>query len=407
VPRTTVVSRAFEVLESIDDRSAQAMGDNSSDAMRLAAGPGGAYSPHPMATTRTFLMLAALPGLFAACSSEPAQAPPASGQPMPMPAGQPPPAAESEGPTTPSPSEAPMMMPAATESQTTPVRVEGQAPVATEPSTAAPEPVQEEGAIPASAVGMPPPIGQWISLFNGQDLDDWTIKMAHHELGDNYLETFRVEDGLLRVRYDDYGPFGGEFGHLFYTGFQRVFSYYRLRIEYRIVGLQVAGAPDWAYRNNGVMIHSEPPESMTLDQEFPTSLEVQFLGSDEGEASLARPTGNVCSPGTNIVLDGQLITEHCVLTSSLVLRGEEWVTIEVEVRGNESVTHIVNGQVTVRYTNPQYDPNDANARRLIQSDDLRLFEGAIALQAESHPTDFRKVEIMLLDPAAEAAPPAP
>ncbi len=263
--------------------------------------------------------------------------------------------------------------------------------------------------LPASMVPPgAPPIGQWISLFNGENLDGWTIKMTHHPINDNYLDTFRVEDGLLRVVYADYTPpFGGEFGHIFYTGFQRVFSHYRLRIEYRIVGAQIAGAPDWGYRNNGVMIHSESPESMTLDQEFPTSMEVQFLGSDAGEASTPRPTGNVCSPGTNLVLDGQLHTEHCVLTSSLVIRGEEWVTIEVEVRGNESVTHTVNGTVTAHYTNLQYDPNDANARRLIQSADLTLREGMIALQAESHPTDFRKVEIMLLDPNAEATPPAP
>jgi hypothetical protein len=230
--------------------------------------------------------------------------------------------------------------------------------------------------------------------------------MTHHPLGDDYLDTFRVEGGLLRVAYDDYSSFGGEFGHIFYTGFQRVFSYYRLRIEYRIVGAQVAGGPDFGYRNNGVMIHSQSPESMGMDQDFPTSLEVQFLGSDEGEAP-GRPTGNVCSPGTHIVLDGRLHTEHCVLTSSLVIRGEQWVTIEVDVRGSESITHTVNGQVTARYTDPQYDTTDPNTQRLMPSGDLLLREGMIALQAESHPTDFRRVEIMLLDPNADDAQAAP
>jgi Domain of Unknown Function (DUF1080) len=270
-------------------------------------------------------------------------------------------------------------------------------------TTARPPAPQDGQAAPGA-----PPIGKWISLFNGKNLDGWTIKMTHHAINDNYLNTFRVENGLLRVVYDDYTPpFGGEFGHIFYTGFQRVFSHYRLRVEYRIVGSQIAGAPDWGYRNNGVMIHSQSPESMTLDQQFPTSMEVQFLGSDADEASKPRPTGNVCSPGTNLLLNGQLHTEHCVLTSSLVIRGEQWVTIEVEVRGNESVTHTVNGTVTAHYTNPQYDPNDDSARRLIPSGDLMLREGMIALQAESHPTDFRKVEIMLLDPNAEATPLAP
>jgi hypothetical protein len=379
--------------------------------MGLAMRPGKVYSFTPMAMNRSWLLLAVLCGSSAACDSSRAtvtSVPEQMPSPLAGPASPPP---ASEAVVEPSPAATPMAS-APTEAVPTPTRLEGQgAPAAgqgaaAEPAPAAAVPPEAAGdtALPPPPAGEAPPIGRWISLFNGENLDGWTIKMTHHELGENYLDTFRVQDGLLQVRYDRYGRFGGEFGHLFYTGFQRVFSYYRLHIEYRIVGTQITGGPDWGYRNNGVMIHSEPPESMTLDQEFPTSMEVQFLGSDEGEASPGRPTGNVCSPGTNVVLDGQLITEHCVPTSSLVVRGEQWVTIEVEVRGNESVTHIVNGTVTAHYTNPQYDPNDANAKRLIKSNDLMLSEGSIALQAETHPTDFRKVEIMLLDPDAEAPP---
>ena len=43
---------------------------------------------------------------------------------------------------------------------------------------------------------------EWIQLFNGRDLSDWLIKFSHHDLGENYNDTFRVEDGLLKVRYD-------------------------------------------------------------------------------------------------------------------------------------------------------------------------------------------------------------
>jgi hypothetical protein len=366
-------------------------------------------------------MLALLPVLLGACGED-TVTPNATGDAPAAPSVAPTPAPSAAAPA-PSAGQPLVGSPAGA---TTPAGAEGQvvptglaapvAPAATDSAAAAPPLPPAPGTeaptdvLPAAMVTPgAPPIGQWISLFNGENLDGWTIKMTHHEINDNFNDTFRVEDGLLRVVYDDYTPpFGGEFGHIFYTGFQRVFSHYRLRIEYRIVGNQIAGAPDWGYRNNGVMIHSESPESMTLDQEFPTSMEVQFLGSDADEASEPRPTGNVCSPGTNIVLDGQLHTEHCVLTSSLVIRGEQWVTIEVEVLGSESVTHTVNGTVTAHYTNTQYDPNDwtGNAQRLIQSNDLSLGEGMIALQAESHPTDFRKVEIMLLDPnaAPTAAP---
>ena len=42
----------------------------------------------------------------------------------------------------------------------------------------------------------------WIQLFNGRDLDGWTPKFAKHDLGENFNDTFRVEDGLLKVRYD-------------------------------------------------------------------------------------------------------------------------------------------------------------------------------------------------------------
>ena len=97
---------------------------------------------------------------------------------------------------------------------------------------------------------------QWIQLFNGRDLADWTIKFAKHDLGENFRNTFRVEDGLLKVRYDQWPSFNGEFGHIFYKD---PFSYYLLAAEYRFVGEQVTGAPSWAIRNNGLMLHSPQP----------------------------------------------------------------------------------------------------------------------------------------------------
>src|SRR5215510_7320992 len=83
------------------------------------------------------------------------------------------------------------------------------------------------------------PAADWIQMFNGKDLSGWDIKFAKHELNDNYLNTFRVEDGLLKVRYDKWTTFNGEFGHIFY---KQPFSYYVVAVEYRFVGHQVAGA---------------------------------------------------------------------------------------------------------------------------------------------------------------------
>jgi hypothetical protein len=231
---------------------------------------------------------------------------------------------------------------------------------------------------------------RWISLFNGKDLEGWTPKIKGHDAGDNVGNTFRVEDGLLKVVYDHYSKFDDQFGHLFYA---RKYSNYRLRIEYRFVGDQCPGGPGWATKNSGVMIHSQSPESMTRDQDFPVSIEVQFLG---GNGKDSRPTGNVCTPGTHIVMRDKLITQHCNDSRSKTYHGAEWVTVEVEVHGNRLIKHIVDGETVLEYEKPQLDETDADGARLIKNGDKMLHEGYIALQSESHPIEFRKVEILPL-----------
>lgn len=236
--------------------------------------------------------------------------------------------------------------------------------------------------------------GEWISLFNGKDLDDWQIKFTGYELGYNLNNTFRVEDGLLTVSYDEWDEWGGEFGHIFY---KEPFSRYILRVEYRFIGEQVPGGPGWAYRNNGVMLHSQPAETMSRDQEFPASIETQLLG---GNGTDERTTANVCTPGTNIVMDGELITVHCINSVSKTYHGDQWVTLEIEVQGSEIVRHIIDGEVVFEYTDPQLDERDEDAQKLIagsNGDGLLVDEGYIALQAESHPTQFRTIEIKVLE----------
>jgi hypothetical protein len=193
------------------------------------------------------------------------------------------------------------------------------------------------------------------------------------------------------VSYDQYPTFDGRFGHLFS---KQKYSSYRLRVEYRFVGDQCPGGPAWALRNSGVMIHCQPPESMRKEQDFPVSIEVQFLG---GDGPQERPTGNVCTPGTHIVIDGKLITRHCTNSRSRTYRGDRWVTVEVEVHGNGRIKHIVDGETVLEYEKPQLDEKDADARKLAEGGDKMLREGFIALQAESHPVEFRKVEILPLN----------
>ncbi|MEW6071381.1 MAG: DUF1080 domain-containing protein [Planctomycetota bacterium] len=232
---------------------------------------------------------------------------------------------------------------------------------------------------------------RWIPLFNGRDLSGWTPKIAGRALGEDPRRTFRVEDGVLAVRYDGYAEFGGEFGHLFYA---HAYSRYRMRVEYRFVGEQCPGAPGWAFRNSGIMVHGQPAESMGVDQEFPVSIEVQLLGDD---GSGARPTANLCTPGTNVVRNGELITQHCTNSSAPTFPAGEWVTVEIEVLGGERIRHFVDGVLVLEYEAPQLDPSDPAAPALAAGGDLLLTGGTISLQAESHPVEFRRVELLLLE----------
>ncbi|MCW9712755.1 DUF1080 domain-containing protein [Aliifodinibius salicampi] len=232
---------------------------------------------------------------------------------------------------------------------------------------------------------------EWITLFNGENLEGWTPKFTGYDLGVNYNNTFRVEDGLLTVSYEDWDEFQGEFGHLFYKD---SFSNYKIRAEYRFVGEQVKGGEGWAIRNNGLMLHGQDPATMAKDQEFPVSIEVQLLG---GNGEDPRTTANLCTPGTNVVMDGELFTPHCTSSDSETYHGDQWVTVEVEVRGSEVVKHFVNGEQVMDYTEPQYDERDGTAQPLIEGDNLLIDSGTISIQAESHPTQFRKIEVLPLD----------
>lgn len=235
--------------------------------------------------------------------------------------------------------------------------------------------------------------GVWTPLFNGTDLTGWTVKIKGYEVGNNFGNTFQVEEGMIKVRYEQYDSLCDRFGHLFYND---EFSNYKLRVEYRFVGEQCPGAPGWAYKNSGIMIHGQTPESMEKEQAFPTSIEVQLLASD---SLVQRTNMNVCTPGTNIVMDDQLILDHCINSSSENFYGEDWITAEVEVKGNDIISHIINGDTVLQYNQPQLDERDATYAKLIvmNGGDKMLSKGTISLQSEGHPIDFRKVEIMKLD----------
>ena len=246
-------------------------------------------------------------------------------------------------------------------------------------------------------------VEEWASLFNNKDLSGWDIKIAGQPSGDNYKNTFRWEDSMLRVVYNDYDSFSNKFGHIYSHA---AYSYYKLRFQYRFTGKSLNDAPAWAHKNSGVMLHSQSAASMNVDQSFPVSLEAQFLeGSRTGEST----TGNLCTPGTQVHMNGALVMDHCTSSTSKKYVGDQWVNVLVEVYGDSLVRHIINGDTVLTYTNAQIGGGFVNqslgwtAGNIVDSAfwiskaNTPLTEGHIAFQAESQPVDFRRVELLELE----------
>ncbi|NNC50707.1 MAG: DUF1080 domain-containing protein [Flaviramulus sp.] len=233
---------------------------------------------------------------------------------------------------------------------------------------------------------------QWVNLFNGKDLNGWIVKINGFELNNNYNNTFRAENGVIKVSYDQYDNFSDQFGHLFY---QTPFSNYNLKLQYRFTGDQAPGGESWATKNSGIMIHSQSPESMLLKQGFPLSLEVQFLGGVNKDET--RPTGNLCTPGTHVEMDGKLITEHCITADCKTYYGEEWINVEVIVN-KDSITHIIDGKSVISYSKPTIGGEflDSTSEDLQAKNGQPLTNGYISLQSESHPIEFRNIKILEL-----------
>jgi hypothetical protein len=247
----------------------------------------------------------------------------------------------------------------------------------------------------AACTEMPQNGERWQSLFDGQTLAGWTPKIRGFPLGENYRDTFRVKDGAIVVSYDKYDQFGERFGHLFY---QTPFKAYRLRLEYRFWNAHPADTPAWAIANSGVMIFGQDPKTMAVDDSFPVSVEAQLLGTAPWQE---RFNGNMCSPGTNVVIDGQLVTTHCINSKYPADPNEQWLQFEIEVSPDGRVTQKINGKTTIVYSDVQLDPEGrmANSKPLVASADgkVALAGGTISLQSEGNPIEFRRIEILELD----------
>ncbi|TDN95093.1 uncharacterized protein DUF1080 [Salegentibacter sp. 24] len=234
---------------------------------------------------------------------------------------------------------------------------------------------------------------EWISLFNGKNLENWTVKVHGHETGDNYAKTFRVVDSVIQVNYDDYTEFNERYAHLFY---KEPFSSYHLKFKYRFTPQWMEDAPSYTYRNSGVMFHSQPPETILKDQDWPISVEFQMLAQkDENEA---RPTGNMCSPGTEVYYQSEMDPRHCINSSSKTYNWNQWVNAELIVYSDSLVIHKINGKKVLEYTKPQIGGGVANGYDpKIKIDGKPLTSGYIGLQAEGQGVEFSDIMIKNLD----------
>ena len=143
------------------------------------------------------------------------------------------------------------------------------------------------------------------------------------------------------------------------------------------------------------VLHAQDPRTMRKDQDFPISIEMQFLGGlADGRP---RSTANMCSPGTEVNIDGQTARSHCVNSRSKTYDGDEWIRVEAIVWGDSLVKHIVNGDTVMTYTNLRVGGGNVNGHDPAQKVDGRpLKSGWIALQSEGHPIEFRRVDLRVL-----------
>jgi hypothetical protein len=244
-----------------------------------------------------------------------------------------------------------------------------------------------------ACVHEPQPTGRWERIFDGETLAGWTPKITGRAVGEDPLGMFVVEDGAIRVSYANYPRFEGEFGHLFWKA---PLGAYRIRLEYRLFGDTLPGVQEWQASNSGLMFHAQAPETMTRDQAFPVSLELQLLAVPR---PAQEPTGNLCTPGTTVVFEGQRDPRHCILSSSPLLPLGRWHRLEREVLPSGEITHFIDGEPVLRYAAAELDPADADAKPVIAAagGQLELRQGYIALQSEGHPVEFRNIELQRLD----------
>lgn len=230
------------------------------------------------------------------------------------------------------------------------------------------------------------------------------MKIAGFPLNENFQETFVVEDSMIRISYENYESFGDAYGHMYY---ETPYTYYKLAFDYRFTGEQTPGGESWNVRNSGIMLHSQSAESNEFGQHFPVSIELQLLG---GLGEEDRTTGNVCTPGTAVVMGDTVNFSHCISSSSATYHGDQWVHAEAIVYGGKEMHFLIEGDTVLSFQQPQIgggfiskalEGQDFDRMGIIRDkekwiqQEWQILEGGfIALQAESHPIDFKNIRLL-------------
>jgi hypothetical protein len=189
-----------------------------------------------------------------------------------------------------------------------------------------------------------------VALFNGRDLAGWTFHLADPMA--KMEDTWTVKDGVLRCT-------GKPAGYLVTK--RRDFKNYLLTVEWR-----------WPDKggNNGVLVHVTKPGALGV---WPKCLEVQLQDKEAGDFWVIGTTLEIDNPTDRI--EGR---RHKNLTDGSEKPLGEWNMMEISCRGDE-ITVLLNGQIVNRATK------------------LSQHRGAIALQSEGTPCEYRKVELKLLE----------
>jgi hypothetical protein len=249
----------------------------------------------------------------------------------------------------------------------------------------------------------------WTRLFNPKDTSlstNWDIHIRGEALNSDSRRTFRRaivgSDTVIEVNYDQYtGSWGGDAGPFGHMGYKlRAFSYYLLRGEYQVWGTQATGGPSWAFQNNGFMLHSQPVNTMTLNQDFPISLEAQLYGPGQGSSTM-----NLCTPGTGFSTTptGTVSSTHCVnaKNTTRAALNTGWQKVSALVLGDSVIKFMAgaDGMDSVyQFYKPVYlSGNVSNPPSGVPANNTRLTGGYITIQSETHPFRFRRIDVLNLE----------